>query len=136
MKIDIYLQSQHCHGTDVGSSVGGSSQQLRNSRSSRESSILSTEDASSYKSRCTEEEEADVDEELGGNGSSSLSSGQSPPITGNTKQRAWAPSIFGTTKTSSFSTNAQSRFASVVFDGVLGPPHLARHTNDGVHVYL
>ena len=28
----------------------------------------------------------------------------------------------------SFSTNAQSRFASAVFDGVLGPPRLARHT--------
>ena len=27
-----------------------------------------------------------------------------------------------------FSTNAQSRFASVVVDGVLGPPRLARHT--------
>ena len=29
---------------------------------------------------------------------------------------------------SAFSKNAQSRFASAVFDGVLGPPHLARHT--------
>ena len=29
---------------------------------------------------------------------------------------------------SAFSTNAQSRFASVVVDGVLGPPRLARHT--------
>ena len=27
-----------------------------------------------------------------------------------------------------FSTNAQSRFASVVVDGVLGPPRLTRHT--------
>ena len=27
-----------------------------------------------------------------------------------------------------FSTNAQLRFASVVVDGVLGPPRLARHT--------
>ena len=36
--------------------------------------------------------------------------------------------IFKVTKTSAFSTNAQSRFASVVLDGVLGPPHLARHT--------
>ena len=27
-----------------------------------------------------------------------------------------------------FSTNTQSRFASVVVDGVLGPPRLARHT--------
>ena len=26
------------------------------------------------------------------------------------------------------STNAQSRFASAVLDGVLGPPRLARHT--------
>ena len=31
------------------------------------------------------------------------------------------PPIFGTMKTSAFSTNAQSRFASVVLDGVLGP---------------
>ena len=29
---------------------------------------------------------------------------------------------------SAFSTNAQSRFASVVVDSVLGPPRLARHT--------
>ena len=29
---------------------------------------------------------------------------------------------------SAFSTNAKSRFASVVIDCVLGPPHLARHT--------
>ena len=29
---------------------------------------------------------------------------------------------------SAFSTNAQSRFASVVFDGVLGPLRLAHHT--------
>ena len=29
---------------------------------------------------------------------------------------------------SAFSTNAQSRFASVAVDGVLGPPRLARHT--------
>ena len=28
---------------------------------------------------------------------------------------------------STFSTNAQSRFASVVVDGVLGPPRLALH---------
>jgi len=77
--------NKHCHGTD--SSVGGSSQQMRNSRSSRESSILSTEDASSYKSRCTEEGEEEVDEELGCNGSSSLSSGQSPPATGGAKSR-------------------------------------------------
>ena len=36
--------------------------------------------------------------------------------------------IFGATKTSAFSTSAQSRFASVVLDGVLGPPRLVRHT--------
>ena len=29
---------------------------------------------------------------------------------------------------SAFSTNAHSMFASVVVDGVLGPPRLARHT--------
>ena len=29
---------------------------------------------------------------------------------------------------SAFSTNTQSRFASVVVDGVLGPPRLVRHT--------
>ena len=34
--------------------------------------------------------------------------------------------IFGTTKTSAFLTNAQSRFASVVLDRVLGPSCLAR----------
>ena len=28
---------------------------------------------------------------------------------------------------SAFSTNAQSRFGSVVIDGILGPPRLARH---------
>ena len=33
---------------------------------------------------------------------------------------------------SGFSTNAQSRFASVVVDSVLGPPCLARGTLDGV----
>ena len=36
-----------------------------------------------------------------------------------------APPIFGTTKTSVFLTNAQSRFAIVVLDGVLGPPRLS-----------
>ena len=37
--------------------------------------------------------------------------------------------IFGTRKRSAFSTNAQSRFASAVLDGVLGPPlRLAGHT--------
>ena len=35
---------------------------------------------------------------------------------------------FGTIKTSAFSTNAQSRFASVVLDGVLGPRRLGRHS--------
>ena len=29
---------------------------------------------------------------------------------------------------SAFLTNAQLRFTSVIVDGVLGPPHLARHT--------
>ena len=36
--------------------------------------------------------------------------------------------IFEASKTSAFSTNAQSRFASVVFDGVLGRLRLAQHT--------
>ena len=36
--------------------------------------------------------------------------------------------IFGTTKTNVFSTNAQSRFASVDLDDVLEPLRLARHT--------
>ena len=31
-------------------------------------------------------------------------------------------------KKSAFLTNAQSRFVSVVVDGALGPPRLARHT--------
>ena len=35
--------------------------------------------------------------------------------------------IFGSTKTSAFSTNAQPRFASVVLYGVLRPPCLACH---------
>ena len=34
---------------------------------------------------------------------------------------AWPLPIFGATKTSAFSTNAQLRFGSFVFDGVLGP---------------
>ena len=34
----------------------------------------------------------------------------------------------GSMQKSAFSTNAQSRFASVLFDRVLGPPRLARHT--------
>ena len=37
------------------------------------------------------------------------------------------PLMLGTTKTSVFSTNAQSRFMSVVLDGILGPPRLAWH---------
>ena len=40
---------------------------------------------------------------------------------------AQALQIVGRTKTGAFLTNAQSRFASVVLDGVLGPPHLAWH---------
>ena len=36
--------------------------------------------------------------------------------------------IFGATKPSAFLTNAQSRFASVAFDGVLGTSFLAQHT--------
>ena len=35
---------------------------------------------------------------------------------------------FGSTKRSAISTNALSRFASVVVDCVLGPPRLAQHT--------
>ena len=38
------------------------------------------------------------------------------------------PPVFGTKKKSAFSTNAQSRFASVVLDGVLRPPRLSWHT--------
>ena len=34
----------------------------------------------------------------------------------------------GSVRKSAFSTNAQSRFASVGVDGVLGPPRLAQHT--------
>ena len=41
---------------------------------------------------------------------------------------AWAHPVSGTTKTNAFSTNAQSRFASVILDSVLGPPRLMRHT--------
>ena len=41
---------------------------------------------------------------------------------------AQALPILGATKTSVFSTIAHSRFASVVFDGVLGPPRLMAHT--------
>ena len=41
---------------------------------------------------------------------------------------AQAPLILIRTKTSAFSTNAQSKFASVVPYCVLGPTRLARHT--------
>ena len=34
----------------------------------------------------------------------------------------------GSVSKSAFSTNAQSRFASVVVDGVVGPPRLTQHT--------
>ena len=44
--------------------------------------------------------------------------------------------FFWTTKTSAFSTNAQSMFMSVVLDGVLGPPRLARHTWQCLCIYL
>ena len=37
------------------------------------------------------------------------------------------PSNFGITKRGTFSTNALSRFASVVLDGAPGPPRLMRH---------
>ena len=57
-------------------------------------------------------------------------------VGGYNKQQVWSltqlysidfsQSTFG--GKSAFSTNAQSRFASVVVDGVLGPPRLARHT--------
>ena len=36
--------------------------------------------------------------------------------------------IFGTMKSSAFSTNPQSRFASVLLDSELGPTRLARHS--------
>ena len=42
--------------------------------------------------------------------------------------RGWLPPIFGTTKTIALSTNALSWFASMVLDGVLGPPRLLQHT--------
>ena len=38
------------------------------------------------------------------------------------------PPIFETTKTSAISRYAQSRFSSIVCDGVLGHPRLAQHT--------
>ena len=41
---------------------------------------------------------------------------------------ARALSIFRATNKSAFSTSAQSRFASIVLDGVLGPLHLASNT--------
>ena len=40
----------------------------------------------------------------------------------------WHFTINNRCQISAFSTNAQSRFASVVVNGVLGPPRLARHT--------
>ena len=40
--------------------------------------------------------------------------------------------VFGTTKTHAFSSNVHSNFASVVLDGVLGPPHLAHELNQGL----
>ena len=39
------------------------------------------------------------------------------------------PPIVGTMKRSAFSTNAHSRFASIVLDTVKGPPHLVQHIN-------
>ena len=38
------------------------------------------------------------------------------------------PSIFGTMETSALAKKSFSRFASIVLDGVLGPPGLAKHT--------
>ena len=49
--------------------------------------------------------------------------------------RAQALQIFGTV-TNAFSTNTQSRFASVVADGVLGPPRLMGGTPYGGFVSL
>ena len=43
-------------------------------------------------------------------------------------QGAWVPPIFGTLKTSAFSTSAQSKFVSVVPDGVVGHLRLVFHT--------
>ena len=43
---------------------------------------------------------------------------------------------FRATKTSTFSTNAQSRFASVVLGAVLGPPRHLPGTTDGVLISL
>ena len=39
-----------------------------------------------------------------------------------------SPPIFGTSKTCALSANAQSRFALIVLDGVVGPPPLAWNT--------
>ena len=47
---------------------------------------------------------------------------------GGGKGGAQAPSIYVTAKPSAFSTKAQSRFASVAVDAVLGTPCLARET--------
>ena len=46
------------------------------------------------------------------------------------------PNFQNCTNTSVFSTNALSRFASVVLDGVLGPPRTAHRTLSGVLVSL
>ena len=49
-------------------------------------------------------------------------------IKGGHRGETQAPPIFRTTKRSMFTTNTQSRFASVVLDGVLGHLHLALYT--------
>ena len=41
---------------------------------------------------------------------------------------AQAPKMFGTTRANAFTTNTQSKFASIVLDGVLGPLRLAWYT--------
>ena len=43
-------------------------------------------------------------------------------------KRGGGLSFFRTTETSAFLINAKSRFASVVLDAVLGPPHPGCHT--------
>ena len=48
-------------------------------------------------------------------------------ITGMCGLNQGPPPIFGTTKTSAFSINAQSRIVSIALDGVLPPPHLVWH---------
>ena len=42
----------------------------------------------------------------------------------------WAPPIFVATKASALSTNAKSRFVSIVLDGVLKPPHIVGTPDD------